>query len=104
MIKAKPRQRKGGRGGSRSAFAGAPAPAAGAGGARQRYAGNAPANKVNAKINQAAQKPLGGDAVKVIISNLPNDVTEAAVRVCHVMSCSSLRGQTGNGSILIYRI
>jgi hypothetical protein len=37
---------------------------------------------VNAKINQAAQKPLGGDATKVIISNLPNDVTEAAVRVC----------------------
>ena len=82
MIKAKPRQRKGGRGGSRSASAGAPAPAAG--GARQRYANNVPnANKnVNAKINQAAQKPLGGDAVKVIISNLPNDVTEAAVRVC----------------------
>lgn len=85
MIKAKPRQRKGGRGGSRSVSAGAPAPAAGAGGARQRYAGNAPANKVNAKINQAAQKPLGGDAVKVIISNLPNDVTEAAVRVCPLL-------------------
>lgn len=84
MIKAKPRQRKGGRGGSRSVSAGAPAPASGAGGARQRYASNVPnGNKnVNAKINQAAQKPLGGDAVKVIISNLPNDVTEAAVRVC----------------------
>lgn len=86
MIKAKPRQRKGGRGGSRSVSAGAPA-AAGAGGARQRYASNVPnGNKnVNAKINQAAQKPLGGDAVKVIISNLPNDVTEAAVRVCHFL-------------------
>jgi THO complex subunit 4 len=87
MIKAKPRQgRKGGRGGSRSASAGAPAPASGAGGARQRYASNVPnsnGNKnVNAKISQAAQKPLGGDAVKVIISNLPMDVTEAAVRVC----------------------
>jgi len=87
MIKAKPRQRKGGRGGSRSVSAGAPAPAAG--GARQRYANNVPnANKnVNAKINQAAQKPLGGDAVKVIISNLPNDVTEAAVRVCPLPFC-----------------
>jgi THO complex subunit 4 len=80
MIKAKPRQRKGGRGGARGGAAPAPA----AGGARQRYASNVPnANKnVNAKINQAAQKPIGGDAVKVIISNLPQDVTEAAVRVC----------------------
>lgn len=86
MIKSKPRQqRKGGRGGGRSASAsaGAGTPATG-GGARQRYASNTPNgnNKVNAKINQAAQKPLGGDATKVIISNLPNDVTEAAVRVC----------------------
>jgi THO complex subunit 4 len=85
MIKSKPRQRKGGRGGSRSASAGAPASGgAGAGGARQRYASNTPTGnkQVNAKINQAAQKPLGGDATKVIISNLPMDVTEAAVRVC----------------------
>lgn len=82
MIKAKPRQRRGRGGGAKPASA----PAAGGGGgagARQRYAGNAPANaKVNAKINQAAQKPVGGDAVKVIISNLPSDVTEAAMRVC----------------------
>lgn len=80
MIKAKPRQRRGRGGGAK------PAGAAAAGGARQRYAGNAPAAnngtaKVNTKINQAAQKPLGGDAVKVIISNLPSDVSEAAVRV-----------------------
>lgn len=85
MIKSKPRQRRG-RGGAaggagRSASAGAAA-GAGAGGARQRYAGNAPANaKVNTKINQAATKPIGGDATKIIISNLPNDVTEVAVRV-----------------------
>ena len=83
MIKSKPRQRRG-RGGG----AGKPAGAAGAGGARQRYAGSAPAGntnvntKVNAKINQAATKPVGGDATKIIISNLPNDVTEPAVRVC----------------------
>ena len=82
MIKSKPRQRRG-RGGG----AGKPAGAAQAGGARQRYAGNAPAGgnagakQVNAKINQAATKPVGGDATKIIISNLPNDVTEPAVRV-----------------------
>jgi len=43
---------------------------------RGRNAGNAP----KAQSNVAQPKPITAEAVKIIISNLPSDVTEAAVR------------------------
>lgn len=90
MIAAKPRGRRGGRG--RSAAGGAArgseggaargAPAA-AGGARARYSGSAPRNASQTQRAAAAPtggKPITADATKIIISNLPTDVTEPQVR------------------------
>jgi hypothetical protein len=68
LIAAKPRARRGGRGGR------APQSTA-----RTRYAGAVP--KAASQPTRAAAKPIAADASKVIISNLPADVTEAAVRV-----------------------
>ncbi|WVF72863.1 hypothetical protein IAT40_007681 [Kwoniella sp. CBS 6097] len=67
IIQAKPKARRGGRRG------GASAPSS----ARARYAGAVPKAATQAP---AAAKPLTADAIKIIISNLPADVTEAAVR------------------------
>ncbi|RSH88799.1 hypothetical protein EHS25_003027 [Saitozyma podzolica] len=67
LIAAKPRARRGGRGGR--------APQSSA---RTRYAGAVP--KAASQPTRAAAKPIAADASKVIISNLPADVTEAAVR------------------------
>ncbi|KAL7422574.1 RNA-binding RNA annealing protein [Cryptotrichosporon argae] len=84
IIAAKPRKGRGGGGRVRSS-ASRPAAAAGgakapATGARQRYAGAQPAAKGARAPAAAPQKALTADAIKIIISNLPSDVTEAAVR------------------------
>ncbi|WVR00061.1 hypothetical protein IAU59_007203 [Kwoniella sp. CBS 9459] len=68
IIQAKPKARRGGR---RGGAASAPTSA------RARYAGAVPKAAAQAP---AATKPLTADAIKIIISNLPADVTEAAVR------------------------
>lgn len=85
IIAAKPRTRRGrgprsgGAGGAGGASAGA-----GAGGARARYAGAAPKSASAKQSARAAApvpaKPITADAQKIIISNLPADVTDAAVR------------------------
>ena len=93
MIASKPRggARRGGRGGARGGGA-APAAAAAGGAvkgstARARYAQPVPAAQVNNRQAQAAANVQGGqrnqeqDAFKIIISNLPLDVDDAAVRV-----------------------
>ncbi|KAK4688439.1 hypothetical protein P7C73_g1671, partial [Tremellales sp. Uapishka_1] len=74
IIAAKPRTKRGprkprapGTGASAAPRGGAPA----AGGARDRYASTVP---------KTAAKPLAAEATKIIVSNLPTDVTEAAVR------------------------
>jgi hypothetical protein len=67
IIKSKPRGRRGGRGGARPA----------ATGTRARYATTIP--KTVAPV--VAAKAVGSEASKIIISNLPADVTEVAVRV-----------------------
>ncbi|WVQ77694.1 hypothetical protein IAR50_007384 [Cryptococcus sp. DSM 104548] len=79
IIAAKPKpqrqQRQGGasRGPRRGGAAGGAPAAAGAGGARARYASTVP--------KAAGAAPAGVPEVyKIIISNLPGDVTEAAVR------------------------
>lgn len=87
MIASKPRGRRGGRGRVPSAGSG-PAPTReaaprGAAGARARYSGSAPRNASQtqrAAATPAAGKPITADATKIIISNLPIDVTEAQVR------------------------
>ncbi|WOO77030.1 mRNA export protein mlo3 [Vanrija pseudolonga] len=86
LIASKPRGRRGGGRGPRGAGGraeGGAAPAAG--GARARYAGAAP--KTGSQVARGAAappakggKPLTAEATKIIISNLPADVTEAAVR------------------------
>ncbi len=68
IIKSKPRVRRGGRGGGAR-------PAASA--TRARYATTVP----KAAAPLAAARAVGSEASKIIISNLPADVTEAAVRV-----------------------
>ncbi|CAK9784398.1 unnamed protein product [Cutaneotrichosporon oleaginosum] len=87
MISAKPRNRRGGgRARGPSAPNSAPAREAaprGAAGARARYSGSAPRNASQtqrAAAVPAAAKPITADATKIIISNLPTDVTEAQVR------------------------
>jgi THO complex subunit 4 len=88
MISAKPRGRRGPRGGGRGAASGGAAPAReaaprGAAGARARYSGSAPRNASQtqrAAAAPAAGKPITADATKIIISNLPTDVTEPQVR------------------------
>ncbi|KAK8854737.1 hypothetical protein IAR55_003476 [Kwoniella newhampshirensis] len=67
IMKDKPKARRGGRRG------GAPTT-----GARARYATTVPKA---APKTAAAPKPVTVEAIKIIISNLPQDVTEAAVRV-----------------------
>ncbi|KAK1927238.1 hypothetical protein DB88DRAFT_477337 [Papiliotrema laurentii] len=66
IIASKPRTRRGGRGGPRGGSASS---------TRARYATTVP--KAAAP---PAVKPIAAEASKIIISNLPNDVTEAAVR------------------------
>jgi hypothetical protein len=64
-----------------AAAGGAKRGGAAAGGARARYAGNVPAAR---GVQQQAVAPLSQatrDSLKIIISNLPTDVDEAAVRV-----------------------
>lgn len=62
-------------------------PKAAAGGARDRYAGNAPRSAAGRAPAPAPAKGgaaggnLAAEATKIIISNLPADVNEAAVRV-----------------------
>ncbi|BEJ17303.1 hypothetical protein CspHIS471_0607040 [Cutaneotrichosporon sp. HIS471] len=86
MIAAKPRGRRGGRGRGASSSTSAPSRDAaprGAVGARARYSGSAPRNvsqTQRAAVMPAANKPVTADATKIIISNLPTDVTEAQVR------------------------
>lgn len=89
MIAAKPRGRRGGRGRGASGAAaggaarGADAAPRGASGARARYSGSAPRNASQtqrAAVAPAAGKPITADATKIIISNLPTDVTEPQVR------------------------
>lgn len=89
MIAAKPRgSRRGGRGsrsggGARGGAAAEGGAARGAAGARARYSGSAPRNASQtqrAAAAPAAAKPITADATKIIISNLPTDVTEAQVR------------------------
>lgn len=85
IIAAKPRARRarapraGGAGGAGAGGAGAAA-----GGARARYAGAAPKSASAKQSARAAApvpaKPITADAQKIIISNLPADVTDAAVR------------------------
>nr|XP_018261543.1 THO complex subunit 4 [Kwoniella dejecticola CBS 10117]OBR83701.1 THO complex subunit 4 [Kwoniella dejecticola CBS 10117] len=67
IISAKPKVRRGGKRGG-----GAAAPSA-----RARYASTVPKAAAQAA---APAKPLTAEAIKIIISNLPQDVTEAAVR------------------------
>ncbi|KAK6910721.1 hypothetical protein I203_104753 [Kwoniella mangroviensis CBS 8507] len=66
IIQAKPKLRRGGKRGG-----GAPTSA------RARYASAVPKAAAQAA---APAKPLTAEAIKIIISNLPQDVTEAAVR------------------------
>ncbi|BEI86225.1 hypothetical protein CcaverHIS002_0605120 [Cutaneotrichosporon cavernicola] len=85
MIAAKPRGRRGGRGRGASSASAPSRDAAprGAAGARARYSGSAPRNvsqTQRAAVVPAANKPVTADATKIIISNLPTDVTEAQVR------------------------
>lgn len=85
IIAAKPRTRRGRgpRSGGAGGAGGAGA-AAGSGGARARYAGAAPKSASTKQSTRAAApvpaKPITADATKIIISNLPSDVTDAAVR------------------------
>ncbi|ORY35513.1 hypothetical protein BCR39DRAFT_510230 [Naematelia encephala] len=75
MIKAKPRgARRGGRGGRGGARGGAGVATSTS--ARARYATAVP----KAAGATPAAKPITAEASKIIISNLPADVTEAAVR------------------------
>ncbi|WVW85560.1 hypothetical protein I302_107598 [Kwoniella bestiolae CBS 10118] len=67
IISAKPKLRRGGKRGG-----GAPPTSA-----RARYASAVPKAAAQAA---APAKPLTAEAIKIIISNLPQDVTEAAVR------------------------
>jgi hypothetical protein len=77
IIKSKPKARRGGKSG---ASRGGASNGGGANNnARARYAGAVP--KAASGPTPVPGKALGGDAIKVIISNLPMDVTEAAVRV-----------------------
>ncbi|KAE8541717.1 hypothetical protein D1P53_001888 [Cryptococcus gattii VGV] len=70
-TKAKPRRpRQGGAGARRGGTASG---ATGATGARARYATTVPKNV-------AAPQPFSAEVFKIIISNLPSDVTDAAVR------------------------
>ncbi|WVR07538.1 hypothetical protein IAU60_004580 [Kwoniella sp. DSM 27419] len=68
IIKAKPKAKRGGKKASGSAPSSA----------RARYAGAVP--KTAAQVKAPVVKPVASGAVKIIISNLPADVTEAAVR------------------------
>jgi hypothetical protein len=77
-----------------------------AGGARDRYAGNAPRSAGGRAPAPAAPKGgapgnLAAEATKIIISNLPADVNEAAVRVGHALSIQiaffSRRGRVQRG-------
>lgn len=83
IIAAKPRTRRG-RGPRSGGAGGAGGAGAGAGGARARYAGAAPKSASAKQSARAAApvpaKPITADAQKIIISNLPADVTDAAVR------------------------
>lgn len=89
MIAARKPAGKGGRpgrGGPRrgGAAAGGRGGAQAPGGARARYAGNVPgsAGAMNPAVQAAnQQKQATSEALKIIISNLPLDVEEAAVRV-----------------------
>ena len=74
IIASKPRVRRGGRGGARP-----PVNAT-----RARYAPSVP----KAAAPAGATRSMGSEAAKIIISNLPADVTEAAVRVSrHLRFC-----------------
>ncbi|GHJ84389.1 hypothetical protein NliqN6_0791 [Naganishia liquefaciens] len=78
-------KRGGGAGGRRGAAASA------AGGARARYAGNVPAAR---GVQQQAAAPLSQatkDSLKIIISNLPTDVDEAAVKELFSKTCGPVR-------------
>ncbi|KAJ9092040.1 hypothetical protein QFC21_007020 [Naganishia friedmannii] len=64
---------------------------AAAGGARARYAGNVP---VARGVQQQAVAPLSQatrDSLKIIISNLPTDVDEAAVRELFHKTCGPVK-------------
>jgi len=83
LIASKPRRGRGGRSGrGRSGAGSATADASGAGGARARYSGSAPRSSGSRApaAPAPAAKPLTADAIKIIISNLPADVTEPQVR------------------------
>lgn len=82
LISSKPRRGRGrsGRGGRSSTRGSASDAAPAAGGARARYAGSTPRSAGARAPAPAAAKPLTAEASKIIISNLPVDVTEAAVR------------------------
>lgn len=79
IIASKPKARRG-RGGTSARGRG--------GSARARYASTVP----KATAPAAAVKPVASEATKIIISNLPNDVTEAAVRVSRPSLQSSSTG------------
>lgn len=77
-TKAKPRRpRQGGAGARRGGTASG---ATGATGARARYASTVPKTV-------AAPQPFSAEVFKIIISNLPSDVTDAAVRVSARVLC-----------------
>ncbi|KAI5450472.1 RNA-binding RNA annealing protein [Naganishia albida] len=81
-------KRGGGAGGRRGGAAAAAAP----GGARARYAGAVPATR--GAQQQAAVAPLNQatkDSLKIIISNLPMDVDEAAVRELFHKTCGPVK-------------
>lgn len=70
---------------------GAAAAAPAAGGARARYAGGAGVPAANGRQAQAAaaiqaggNTKMAGEAFKIIVSNLPLDVDDAAVKVCPI--------------------
>lgn len=75
-TKAKPRRSRQGGAGARRGGA-----ASGATSARARYASTVPKTI-------SAPQPFSAEVFKIIISNLPSDVTEAAVRVSACIPCS----------------
>lgn len=82
----------------------------GAGGARARYAGNAPMNNGQQlpAARAAAGAPLPGD--KIIVSNLPDDVSETMIKVRlstglpHVPPCQCTEERKKKGSCQFRRI
>lgn len=67
------------------------APANGVGPVRNKYSGNIASSNAASKASAAtaAAVPLMADGSKIIVSNLPQDVTENQVRVCDPYICAS---------------